>query len=144
MRLRFVSVQPDQETSIAGKPGKSFSLSSPSRSGSRLAAEDTRLQDAASLVVPASPAFSNAMGAARPNPTAGGAVIAYSLAAPGQAELSIYDVSGRRIQTVLSADRPMGAHEVQWDGRDALAGAPCRRASTSIGSKSARGGASAS
>ena len=58
-----------------------------------------------------------------PNPTGGATQIRYRLAAEGHVTVTIYDSRGRRVKTVLSASRPAGDGDVQWDGRDAH-GAP--------------------
>lgn len=54
----------------------------------------------------------------RPNPSRAGAEIDFLLARAGPAELSIVDVSGRRVRT-LTAEAWMAAgdHEVAWDGK---------------------------
>jgi hypothetical protein len=54
-----------------------------------------------------------------PNPTgATGAEIRFSLAAPGPTTLAIYDVTGRRVNTLLSRFLPQGPHSVRWDATD--------------------------
>ncbi|MDP6529585.1 MAG: FlgD immunoglobulin-like domain containing protein [Gemmatimonadota bacterium] len=55
----------------------------------------------------------------RPNPATGDAVIAFSLPSAGRARLSVYDVAGRRIRTLLDAECTEGNTRVRWDGRDA-------------------------
>lgn len=58
---------------------------------------------------------------AYPNPFDGGApaTIAMSLGRPAAAAiLSIHDMSGRRVRTVLARDLPAGAYLARWDGRD--------------------------
>ena len=46
-------------------------------------------------------------------------MIQYELAAGGPVELVVYDLSGRRVRTLVSGPVEAGTHEVQWDGRDA-------------------------
>jgi hypothetical protein len=54
----------------------------------------------------------------RPNPSTG--PTAFSFAVPKQAavELSLFDVSGRRVRSVLRREVEAGAHSVSFDGRD--------------------------
>ena len=35
---------------------------------------------------------------------------------PGSAELAVYDLTGRRVKTLVSGSVAAGEHEVQWDG----------------------------
>ena len=41
-----------------------------------------------------------------------------SLRATGPASLGVYDVSGRRVRTLLAGVQPAGSRTVTWDGRD--------------------------
>ena len=41
-----------------------------------------------------------------------------ALPAAGPASLSVYDLGGRRVRTLLDETRPAGASTVAWDGRD--------------------------
>lgn len=56
---------------------------------------------------------------ARPNPFAATTEIPYTLPAPSQVSVRVYDVTGRLVRTLLDATRPAGAGRVTWDGRDA-------------------------
>jgi protocatechuate 3,4-dioxygenase beta subunit len=53
-----------------------------------------------------------------PNPFREETSIRFSLAQGGAVELSVYDVTGRRIATLLERETPVGYHTVTWDGRD--------------------------
>jgi hypothetical protein len=53
-----------------------------------------------------------------PNPFNPTTTIAFEVAVPGRVDLSIYDVSGRRIRTLVSRPLPRTRHTVEWDGRD--------------------------
>jgi hypothetical protein len=53
-----------------------------------------------------------------PNPFNPTTTIAFSLPAAGPVELIVYDVSGRRVATLLKRDLSAGAASVQWDGRN--------------------------
>jgi hypothetical protein len=60
---------------------------------------------------------------ALPNPSTGGARIAYEQAEEGTVGVEIYDVSGRRIAQIRAPYRPPGRYDglddsLQWDGRD--------------------------
>ncbi len=44
--------------------------------------------------------------------------IRFSLDRPGAADLSVYDLQGRRIAMLVSEVLPAGSHIVTWDGRD--------------------------
>lgn len=52
-----------------------------------------------------------------PNPAAGPVSVRYSLPGDGPAEVSIYDVQGRRVRTLVNEERPAGDHAATWDGR---------------------------
>jgi hypothetical protein len=58
------------------------------------------------------------LGASSPNPFAVATWIPLSLAAAGEAELAILDVTGRRVATPLEAHLGAGTHQVPWDGTD--------------------------
>jgi hypothetical protein len=79
------------------------------------------------------PAFSDvelpaavALGANYPNPFNPSTTIPFSLDKPGFAELAVYDVSGRRIRTLVSGEFPAGSHQTVWNGLS-----DCGRASAS-------------
>lgn len=57
--------------------------------------------------------------ASGPNPAIGPTVIRFSPDTPGRASLTIYDLTGRRVRTLLDAALTAGPQEVVWDGRDA-------------------------
>lgn len=59
-----------------------------------------------------------ALAPAWPNPSRGSARIAFSLPNPGRVKLSVYDLAGARVRTLLDGDRSSGAQSVLWDGRD--------------------------
>ncbi|RMD98046.1 MAG: T9SS C-terminal target domain-containing protein, partial [Calditrichaeota bacterium] len=47
-----------------------------------------------------------------------GTTIRYRLATPGEVELAIYDVLGRRVRTLAQGKQEAGTHTAHWDGRD--------------------------
>ena len=53
-----------------------------------------------------------------PNPAKGQAQIEYSLKAPGQVDLSVYDLTGRLVRKVVDASQSAGVFKATWDGRD--------------------------
>jgi len=54
-----------------------------------------------------------------PNPFNPSTVIRFSLPGAGPVSLSIYDVNGRIVRTLVDETLRAGQHEVTWDGRDA-------------------------
>lgn len=55
-----------------------------------------------------------------PNPFNPTTTISYQLPVGGKAELSIFNLLGQQIRTIVNSDQPVGEHQVQWDGRDDL------------------------
>jgi len=56
---------------------------------------------------------------AYPNPFNPSTTVAFDLPSPAAVDLAIYDVAGRRVRSLLSADpRAAGRHDVVWDGTD--------------------------
>ncbi|MCA9728175.1 MAG: hypothetical protein KC729_10860 [Candidatus Eisenbacteria bacterium] len=53
-----------------------------------------------------------------PNPFNPRTVLRFSLAQSGPVELSIFDVNGRKVRTLVSDTQDAGLHEVVWDGTD--------------------------
>lgn len=53
-----------------------------------------------------------------PNPFRGSTVIRFELKQPLHATISVYDVAGRRVTTLLRGEMPAGLHTVSWNGRD--------------------------
>jgi len=56
--------------------------------------------------------------AGRPNPTRGTARLHFELASDEALELSLYDLSGRRVRTLAKGGYAAGPHDVGWDGLD--------------------------
>lgn len=57
-----------------------------------------------------------------PNPFNARTVISYSLPESGPVGLSIYDVLGRKVETVFDEQQAAGVHQVVWDARDRASG----------------------
>ncbi len=53
-----------------------------------------------------------------PNPFNPETVIRYQLPQDSQVKLSIYNVLGREIRTLVNANKEAGYHDATWDGRD--------------------------
>lgn len=58
------------------------------------------------------------LGPAQPNPTRAGMAFAFSLPSNGIVQIKVYDSSGRRVRTLLSAEMSAGSYSARWDGRD--------------------------
>ena len=53
-----------------------------------------------------------------PNPAAGSVEVLFSLPAPGHASLAVYDLSGRRVNTLLTGLTPAGPYRLRWYATD--------------------------
>ena len=51
-----------------------------------------------------------------PNPFNPSTTIQYSLAVPTRVRLTVHDLLGRRIRTLVDQHQPGGLHAVSWDG----------------------------
>jgi hypothetical protein len=67
------------------------------------------------VVVAAAPALRVEM-TARPNPFHASTAISYSLVEEGAVRLVVFDISGRRVQTLLDTRQGPGDHVAVWDG----------------------------
>ena len=56
--------------------------------------------------------------AGRPNPTRGTARLHFELATDESLELSLYDLTGRRVRVLMKGACAAGPHDVSWDGLD--------------------------
>lgn len=70
--------------------------------------------------VPAPPLQRSSLSRNIPNPFKPTTTISFSLAAPGEAELIVYDLAGREVRRLSRGHFPAGVHDVVWDGRDDL------------------------
>jgi len=61
--------------------------------------------------------------ASRPNPFGGETTLSFVMPSAGRAELSVYDLAGRRVRTLVTGEVGSGTNQVTWDGTDA-AGRP--------------------
>lgn len=53
-----------------------------------------------------------------PNPARGSATLRFALASAGEVRMTIYDVGGRAVRTLVDGPQAAGPHDVQWDGND--------------------------
>nr|HQV34537.1 T9SS type A sorting domain-containing protein [Calditrichia bacterium] len=53
-----------------------------------------------------------------PNPFNPATTIAFDLPAAQRVEISVYDISGRRVATLLDGLRNAGRHTLRWNGKD--------------------------
>lgn len=54
-----------------------------------------------------------------PNPSRSGVSFVFDLSAPSTARVSVYDLAGRQVRTLLARERGAGRHTANWDGADA-------------------------
>ncbi|UCE67083.1 MAG: T9SS type A sorting domain-containing protein [Candidatus Zixiibacteriota bacterium] len=59
---------------------------------------------------------------AYPNPFNAKTTIEFALAAPGEVELTIYDITGARVETIRGQGLESGRHSMVWDAEDAASG----------------------
>jgi hypothetical protein len=59
-----------------------------------------------------------ALGPNRPNPFRAGTTIPYSVSTDARVRVSIHDVQGRLVRTILDGPVSAGDHALAWDGRD--------------------------
>ncbi len=57
---------------------------------------------------------------AHPNPFNPSIVLAYSLTDDRSVSLTVFDLRGSLVRTLVDGQRPAGFHDVVWDGRDAV------------------------
>ncbi len=67
------------------------------------------------------PPESSALSQNVPNPFNPSTTIRFALPQAGPVSLTIYDVNGRRVRTLVDGRAEAGPHSLVWDGRDALA-----------------------
>jgi hypothetical protein len=76
--------------------------------------------------------------AAYPSPSRDTINFVYSLPADGQVTLSVYDLSGRRVATLVDADETAGRHEASWNCTEVPSGVYLYSLETSAGSLTQR------
>jgi hypothetical protein len=53
-----------------------------------------------------------------PNPFRDGTILRYTVAQRGLVRLELWDVTGRRVRTLVDGEREAGSHTARWSGRD--------------------------
>jgi uncharacterized membrane protein len=80
-------------------------------------ADDTSVLGMVSAERTAIGALGVMLGAPAPNPTRQGTSVAYRLPAQQDVRISVHDVRGRLVRTVVDGVMDLGDHVMQWDGR---------------------------
>ena len=57
-----------------------------------------------------------------PNPFNASTIIEYSLPSPSDVTIEIYDLLGRRVETLIKGEQPAGYHHVVWDAKGQSSG----------------------
>ncbi|MBZ0325131.1 MAG: T9SS type A sorting domain-containing protein [Alphaproteobacteria bacterium] len=78
---------------------------------------------AAPVVLVLEEPLADEVGRAFPNPFRTSATIPFSVSRPSPARITVFDVTGRRVVTLLDGQIPAGRHQVLWNGRDAAGSA---------------------
>ncbi len=73
-----------------------------------------------------------------PSPASDAVTLAFTLPDTGPVELTVYDLAGRRVATVLNAETTAGRHEVSWSCGEIPSGVYLYRLETSAGSLTRR------
>ena len=63
-----------------------------------------------------------ALGVGVPNPASSRSLITFSIPEGAEVDLSVYDITGRRMRSLVSGRQPAGVHESAWDLRDETGG----------------------
>ena len=71
-----------------------------------------------SSAVPLSGGLRTALGPPMPNPTRGTADLGFSIERGGLVDVSVFDLSGRRVATLVHEFRDAGHYPATWNGRD--------------------------
>jgi hypothetical protein len=73
-----------------------------------------------------------------PSPASDAVTIGFTLSEDGRVELSVYDLSGRRVATPVAGELTAGRHEVGWDCAEVPSGVYLYRLTTDSGSVTRR------
>ena len=55
-----------------------------------------------------------------PNPFNGRTIIPFELEETAQISLTVYDVSGRVVNELVTGEKPAGMYHIEWDGKNSL------------------------
>ena len=78
---------------------------------------EARLPAGAKLLSPSFPVAEAGLGHPFPSPFNAEVTVPFTLTAPGQIRLSVYNLAGQRVRLLHDAWTAAGAHETRWDGR---------------------------
>jgi flagellar hook assembly protein FlgD len=73
-----------------------------------------------------------------PSPATDVVTIAFTLPEDGSVELAVYDLSGRRVATLVEGDLTAGRHEATWNCGEVPSGVYLYRLETATGTLSRR------
>lgn len=73
-----------------------------------------------------------------PNPSTGTATIRFDMGQPGDAELTVFDVLGRKVLTLVDGPQTIGPHEVRFDAGQLSSGTYVYRLTTPAGATTRR------
>lgn len=113
-------VPPPPATEALGRPLTVYNLpdNPPSPITEAVSRAITVLDDPLSGVPVESPPAVLALHPPRPNPFNPRTTLRFDLPERGRVRLSVYDVAGHLICTLVDQSLPRGSHEAVWDGRD--------------------------
>ena len=83
----------------------------------RDAAGNTALCDPVVQQLSASAPMAYELDGSYPNPSAGRTAIEFRVAEPGPVSIEVFDITGRRVATLVDRQMSPGTYEVTWDGR---------------------------
>lgn len=83
----------------------------------RDAAGNTALCDPVVQQLSASAPMAFALDGNYPNPSSGHTAIEFRVAEPGPVAIEVFDITGRRVATLVDREMAPGTYEVTWDGR---------------------------
>jgi hypothetical protein len=57
-----------------------------------------------------------------PNPFNAATIIRYSLPEPAEVKIEIFDILGRKVETLIEGEQPAGYHQIVWDASNNSSG----------------------
>jgi hypothetical protein len=104
--------------SVAAKDGDLFVGGWFSHAGGNASSRIAKWSEITTGVPEAPTASSFTLAPNLPNPFRASTTISYALTRPGAVRLSIFDVAGRQVATLVDEPQSAGDHQAVWDGRD--------------------------
>jgi hypothetical protein len=113
VRINPVKLPPETTTYVddSVEPGRSYTY--------QLAAYDRDGKFLSRTVTVSVPVPVIALEPSHPNPFRSSTTIGFQLPGPSRVKLTVHDVAGRFVATVLDEARGDGFHEIEWNGRNA-------------------------